>query len=62
MKNTPGFTTSMMGYTGFRLSRPYVQRRKLYFGHDSTTLNAWYQPDQLRVDNLLQAQRYGSAA
>ena len=29
-ENTPGFTTSMLGYTGFRLTWSYVQRRKLY--------------------------------
>ena len=29
-ENIPGFTTSMLDYTGFRLTWSYVQRRKLY--------------------------------
>ena len=30
----------MLGYTGFRLTWSYVQRRKLYQDHGSATLDA----------------------
>ena len=59
-ENTPDFTTAMLRYMGFRLSRPYVPHPRLYFDYGSATLDAWYRPHQLRVDSLLRVQGYDS--
>ena len=53
-ENPSDFTTAMLQYTRFRLSRPYyVASPRLYFDYGSATLDARYQPYQQRVDSLL---------
>ena len=62
-ENRPEFTTAMLDYMRFRLGRPYVASPRLYFDYGSATLDARYQPHQLRVDSLLRAlpnRSYGS--
>ena len=61
-ENRPDFTMAMLGYLNHCISRPHGPRPRLYFDHGSATLDAWYEPHQLRVDSLLRAQRYDSAA
>lgn len=56
-ENTPDFTTAMLAYLQQRL--PRRQRPRLYFDYGTTTLDARYEPHQLRVDSLLQAYSYG---
>lgn len=53
--NTPDFTTAMVQYMSYRLSRPYVAPPRLYFDYGSATLDARYQPHQLRIDSLLRS-------
>ena len=55
-ENTFDFSTAMLGYLGQKLPRHHKPR--LYFDYGSATLDARYQPHQLRVDSLLRAQRY----
>ena len=57
-ENAPGFTTAMRDYLARKL--PRRRRPKLYFDYGSATLDAWYAPHQLRIDNQLRAQGYDS--
>ncbi|MBC6697107.1 alpha/beta hydrolase [Hymenobacter puniceus] len=55
-QNTPDFTTAMLAYLQPRLTGRL--RPRLYFDYGTTTLDAWYEPHQQRVDSLLRAVRY----
>ena len=59
-ENSSDFTTAMLGYLRHR--RPRHARPRLYFDYGSATLDARYQPHQLRVDSLLRAQHYDTTA
>jgi enterochelin esterase-like enzyme len=56
-QNTSNFTTAMVRYLDQKLPRRHKPR--LYFDYGSATLDAWYQPHQLRVDSVLRAHGYG---
>jgi enterochelin esterase-like enzyme len=55
-ESTPDFTTAMLAYLQPRLTGRL--RPRLYFDYGTTTLDAWYEPHQQRVDSLLRAVRY----
>ena len=57
-ENAPDFATAMRDYLAKKL--PRRRRPKLYFDYGSATLDAWYAPHQLRIDNQLRAQGYDS--
>ena len=57
-ENAPDFTTAMLQYLARQLPRRH--KPKLYFDHGTATLDAWYAPHQLRVDNQLRAYGYDS--
>lgn len=57
-ENPSDFTTAMVKYINYCLSRPYVKPPRLYFDHGSATLDARYQAHQQRIDSLLRAIRY----
>ena len=57
-ENPSDFTTAMVQYLNYRLSRPYVKPPRLYFDYGSATLDARYQAHQQRIDSLLRAIRY----
>ena len=51
------FTNAMLRYLNAKL--PTVRKPKLYFDYGTATLDAGYEPHQLRVDSLLRAKGYG---
>lgn len=55
-QDSPAFTEAMLTYLEAKL--PQRRRPKLYFDYGTTTLDAWYEPHQLRVDSLLRAKGY----
>ncbi|GAA3966420.1 alpha/beta hydrolase [Hymenobacter antarcticus] len=57
-ENTPDFTSAMVQYLDRKLPRRH--RPKLYFDYGSATLDARYQPHQLRVDSVMRAHGYDS--
>ncbi|SNC75754.1 Putative esterase [Hymenobacter gelipurpurascens] len=52
------FTEVMVAYMQQKL--PRRMRPKLYFDYGTTTLDAWYEPHQLRADSVLRAAGYTS--
>ena len=55
-ENRPDFTESMGRYLDKKLPRSHKPR--LYFDHGSATLDAWYEPHQLRIDSVMRAHGY----
>ena len=55
----PAFTNAMLRYLDAKL--PAARKPKLYFDYGTATLDAGYEPHQLRVDSLLRAKGYGPA-
>jgi enterochelin esterase-like enzyme len=55
-ENSPAFTASMVRYLDKKL--PRSRKPKLYFDHGSATLDAWYEPHQLRIDSVMHAHGY----
>lgn len=53
------FTNAMLRYLDAKL--PATRKPQLYFDYGTATLDAGYEPHQLRVDSLLRAQGYGPA-
>lgn len=58
-ENRPDFTTAMLAYLHQKL--PRRRKPRLYFDYGTTTLDARYEPHQLRVDSLLQAHGYDTS-
>jgi enterochelin esterase-like enzyme len=56
-ENTSDFTTAMVQYLDKQL--PRSGKPKIYFDHGSATLDAWYEPHQLRIDSVMRAHGYG---
>ena len=50
--NSSAFTTAMVQYLGQKL--PRRPKPQLYFDYGSATLDAWYEPHQLRVDSAVE--------
>lgn len=57
-QNSAAFTDAMVVYLQQKL--PRHKRPKLYFDYGTTTLDAWYEPHQRRVDSVLQITGYTS--
>lgn len=55
--NDQVFTTAMMRYMAERL--PQRRRPRVYFDYGTATLDALYEPSQLRIDSLMRAAGYG---
>ncbi|SHI72746.1 Putative esterase [Hymenobacter daecheongensis DSM 21074] len=55
-QNRPDFTNAMLTYMDRKLPRRH--RPRLYFDYGTTTLDARYEPHQLRVDSLMRAHGY----
>lgn len=54
--NSSAFTTAMIKYLAPRLDK--MSAKKIYFDYGTETLDAWYEPHQLRIDSLFKAKRY----
>jgi predicted alpha/beta superfamily hydrolase len=54
--NDQVFTTAMLRYMHEKL--PQRRRPRIYFDYGTATLDALYEPSQLRVDSLMNAHRY----
>ncbi|ALW86784.1 hypothetical protein AUC43_17880 [Hymenobacter sedentarius] len=59
-ENSPAFTEAMVQYLDKKL--PSRNKPKLYFDYGSATLDAWYEPHQVRIDSVLRAHHYNSKA
>ena len=57
-ENRFDFTTAMVQYLDKKL--PRNRKPKLYFDRGSATLDAWYEPHQLRIDSVVRAHGYGA--
>jgi predicted alpha/beta superfamily hydrolase len=53
----PDFTNAMISYLDAKL--PAKNKPRLYFDYGTTTLDARYEPHQLRIDSVLRAHGYG---
>ncbi|GAB2865666.1 alpha/beta hydrolase-fold protein [Hymenobacter ruber] len=58
-ENMPDFTTAMVQYLDKQL--PRSGKPKIYFDHGSATLDAWYEPHQLRIDSVMRAHGYNAS-
>ena len=58
-ENSPAFTESMVRYLDKKL--PRSRKSKLYFDHGAATLDAWYEPHQLRIDSVMRAHGYDAS-
>ncbi|WP_460613770.1 alpha/beta hydrolase [Hymenobacter seoulensis] len=59
-ENSSAFTEAMLAYLDKNLPKSNRRAPKLYFDYGTTTLDAWYEVHQLRVDSLLQARGYSA--